>query len=548
MKKCIILFLILMFSFMMISCNSSGVNNFQSETPLDTETSNNPSNENVTKGDLYDYFVVEGTIQLVKYKGVYKSLIEIPEEIDGLVVTAIKKGCFVKEQLPKARLYKNSNENTTDEDNEESENSTYLIGDNITEIEEDSFSENSTYVTSYDSKPDGWKDDNMNGSGKEGTGNVYYSTAKDETIVSGGIVYVKDEKLGGLYVTRCLTNRKEVVIPSKVQGETVIDVGREAFLDNSKIEKVVLPETIGNVYRYAFVDCVNLKEVVFQGTIISRLMDHSFDGCTSLDVVKLPPNMTYLGPGAFSNCGTISLLYMPGTLGSISSGAFNNTKIAKIIYGGTKEQWDMINISSSDLNVLNQAEIEFADSQEHVYITRLKDIYDLETNTSVEFTGVIIGFYNQKGVYVADPTDNYSIFCYNASGLPFYDVDYIGMTVKVTGSKVFYNGQLEVYQCQVEVIDENKTYLEPTELDLSDPQLEIEDYINIYVVVKGVVSKIDAKYTYLDGCQTYLYYYYRWPESPIYTVGSSIEVIGWVYTWNQAIYINYDTRLVKVLD
>lgn len=548
MKKCILLFWLLVFSLIMTSCNFSYSKNSSTKSPDDTELPNDSSNDNVINGELYDYLIVDGTIELVKYKGVYKSLIEIPEIIDGVLVTTIRKGCFVKTELAKARYNKKSTEDTTDEDNEESDNSTYLIGDNITDIDEDAFEENSTYVTSHDSKPDGWKDEKMNGSGKDGTGNVYYDTSKDETIVSGGIVYVKDDKLGGLYVTRCLTNRKEVVIPSKVHGETVIDVGREAFLDNNKIEKVVLPETIGNVYNYAFVDCTNLKEVVFQGTILSRLMNYSFEGCTSLDVVTLPPNLTYLGYGAFSNCGTISLLYMPGTLGSIASGAFNNTQITKIIYGGTREQWNIINISSSDLEVLNQAEIIFSESQEHVYVTRLKDIYDLETNTAVEFTGIITGFYNQKGVFVTDPVDNYSIFCFNTYGLSFDDVDYIGMTVKVTGVKVFYTGQLEVYQCQLEVIDENKVYLEPTEIDLSDPELNIDDYINIYVVVKGTVASREGRYTFLEGCETYIYYYYWWNGSPNYEVGSSLEVVGWVYTWNQVKQIMIDTRLIKLIN
>ena len=509
---------------------------------------NNSATASVLKNDEYEYTITNNEVTLVNYLGEYRALIEVPEYIDGVNVTKIQQGCFKKNNIKSKFSVKRLNASQEDEDNELSENSTYVIGDNITDIDNDSFDENSTFVTSNKTKPEGWAEEKMDGSAKEGTGNVYYNTAKDETIVSGGIVYVKHNKLNGLYVARCLTQREEVIIPSTVDGEAVIDVGRYAFWGNNKIEKVVLPKSIGNVYSYAFVDCANLKEVIFNSENLSRLMSYSFKGCLSLDVVELPLNCTYLGEYAFSDCGTISLLNMPASLGSISYGAFTNTTIEKIIYGGTEEQWNLIKTDECVLGVLNNAQIQFDESQEVVQVTRLRDIYSLPYETIVEFTGIITGFYNQKGIFVTDPEDNYSIFCFNANGISISDLDYIGKTVKVRGLKTFYIGQLEIYNCELEVLDEPKTDIEPIELDLTESNLNLEEYINLYVVVKGTVENISGRYIYLNGGTTFIYYHYLWAGSPSIKIGDNIEVSGWVYTYNTTIHIMIDSRIVRIVN
>ena len=137
----------------------------------------------------YEYEVVNNEIKLIKYMGEYRTLIEIPEEIDGKKVTTISKGCFVKGESITKRQRKNKSSND-DQDNEISDNSTYVIDGNVENIEEGAYVYNSTFVTEKESKPKGWKDSTMQGSGKDGSGNVYYDTRKDDTIVSQGIVYL----------------------------------------------------------------------------------------------------------------------------------------------------------------------------------------------------------------------------------------------------------------------------------------------------------------------------------------------------------------------
>lgn len=543
-KKFFLIIPLIAIFFSIIGCN-------QGEQTNDNSTSQDQDSTVVEKNPEYEYEIINNEIKLIKYVGEYRTLIEIPDTIDGKKVSTIGEGCFVKVKNTTRRQRKNksSNDNYSEEnnDNEISDNSTYLINSNIENIEDGAFDENSTFITENQSKPDGWKDTTMQGSGKDGSGNVYYNTQKDDTIVSKGIVYLKDSKRGGIIVARCLTQRKEVEIPSTVDGQKVVDIGREAFSYNDKIEKIVLPYTIGEIFQYAFYQCSNLKEIIFDSSNLSRLMSHSFAGCVSLDVVKLPKNCTYLAPKAFSNCGVISTIYMPYSMVHIATTAFFNTTIGKIFYGGTKEQFQKIKIAEDVLELFGQTEIVYAESQEKAVLNRLHEINDYSDNTFVEFEGVITGFYDIKGVYVTDPDDGFSIWCFNSYGLPFYDEQYIGRKVKVSGTKIHYIGQLEVCAAEVELIGEEKIEVSPIELDLTNPNLKISDYLGYYVVVRGEVSSKNGKYTYLIGCDIYLFEFYRWPTSVHFYEGMTIEVVGWVHAYNQVYEIMYDSRLVEVI-
>ena len=156
------------------------------------------------------------------------------------------------------------------------------------------------------------------------------------------------------------------------------------------------------------------------------------------------------------------------------------------------------------------------------------------------------GFYNGKVVWVTDVKNNYSIFCYNDHGLPFSDLDYIGKTIRVSGTKILYTGQIEVTQCEIEVLDIPKTEIKPIELDLADPDLNLSDYLNYYVVVQGVYEYKNYKSLYVEGSDIPLYNHYFFADSPVPAVGDTIEVVGWVYNFNQLVEIIYDSRLLTI--
>lgn len=538
MKNKFLYFIIFILLFGLTSCQTNKNNNSSADNPSSTTDSNYNNEE-------YDYRIIDGKIELTKFKGTYRSLIKIPENIDNKDVFSIATGCFKKNDVPsnyKTKQFKNHDDN-----NEESDYSTYIIGENIENIDEDAFEENSTFTTPKKGKPNGWKDDAITGSAKDGEGNTYYNTKDEDVIIKEGIVYVLNDILNTFFVARCLTNRKEVEIPSLVNGIAVTDIGRDSFSFNNKIEKVTFPETIGWIYPNAFNSCVSLSEVVFTSKTLSKILSQAFYNCTALNKVVLPENCAHIASFAFAKCGTISELYIPFTMTLIAEMAFSETIIEKIFYNGTQEQWEQINIAEDVRVLFSNATIEYKENQNKIEIFNLNKILDVSDNTLVTITGVITGFYSTKGVMITDSTDNFTIYCYNDDGLPFTDLEMIGSTVKATGTKMFYTGQLELNNCQLELLDLPKVKIEPLEVDWSNPNINVEEYINKYVVIRGIISRTKSSNAWIEGVECIQLYRKTSWGFPTINTGDNVEIKGWVLRFNQIFEIAYDNRLVEFI-
>ena len=133
-------------------------------------------------------------------------------------------------------------------------------------------------------------------------------------------------------------NAAVVVVP-----EEVTDIGT-VFMNNTYIQKVILPEGITQLANYAFYNCTNLAEinipanvttignycfdycgslstVIFEGTALTSIGNYSFAFTTYLKAIDLPEGLTTINTAAFNASG-IEEIVMPSTLSVIGDGAF----------------------------------------------------------------------------------------------------------------------------------------------------------------------------------------------------------------------------------
>lgn len=133
-------------------------------------------------------------------------------------------------------------------------------------------------------------------------------------------------------------NAAVVVVP-----EEVTDIGT-VFMNNTYIQKVILPEGITQLANYAFYNCTNLAEinipanvttignycfdycgslstVIFEGTALTSIGNYSFAFTTYLKAIDLPKGLTTINTAAFNASG-IEEIVMPSTLSVIGDGAF----------------------------------------------------------------------------------------------------------------------------------------------------------------------------------------------------------------------------------
>ena len=172
----------------------------------------------------------------------------------------------------------------------------------------------------------------------------------------------------------------EVIVPDGVE---YLD---ESFSGFSALEKAVLPSTLTRIYDYSFYECGALSEISLPEGLLS-IGDRAFCKCASLRSMNIPDSVMEIGNNAFSGCSSleeveigsgiktiglytfrdcvnlesvilsdgletigdeaffntsIRTLTLPGSIKRLGARAFNFEKLEKIIYEGTKAEFEAI--------------------------------------------------------------------------------------------------------------------------------------------------------------------------------------------------------------
>ena len=173
---------------------------------------------------------------------------------------------------------------------------------------------------------------------------------KHKNIIANPSIYdsfhyaIKDEKC---IITGYSGENEVIVIPEKISGYPVREIGESAFADNKKIRSVIVPSTIKtlslgafratgleniaipdsvtDIQTACFRDCISLKHINLPPKI-TRIAEALFRGCISLEEISVPEGVTQLGEAAFRSCESLTTAIMPSTLKSMTEGGFFGCK------------------------------------------------------------------------------------------------------------------------------------------------------------------------------------------------------------------------------
>lgn len=109
--------------------------------------------------------------------------------------------------------------------------------------------------------------------------------------ILGGFVVV-DGKL-----VRYDGNSRDIIVP-----DDVLIIGANAFR-GSDISSIVIGGETAVIEEYAFAYCKELEQVDFRSDKAKTIQRHAFDGCESLETVKLSDTITFIGEYAFARSG-----------------------------------------------------------------------------------------------------------------------------------------------------------------------------------------------------------------------------------------------------
>lgn len=156
----------------------------------------------------------------------------------------------------------------------------------------------------------------------------------------------------------------DVVIP-----DTVTEIGSEAFAACVSLRNVEIPDSVERIGDAAFVECFSLKSMVIPDGV-ERIESATFAGCVSLEYLTIPKSVSYIGEEAFVmlDAETVSELLAAiaqaqaqgettlfGMPIDVLAAAFEHPEgmLSQVVYSGTQEEWDAIEIGSGNEALLN---------------------------------------------------------------------------------------------------------------------------------------------------------------------------------------------------
>ena len=115
---------------------------------------------------------------------------------------------------------------------------------------------------------------------------------------------------GGIRITKYRGNRMDVIIPKRIEGAPVTEIGAEAFFMIRLLKSVRFPGTLRRIGKRAFKWCSDLTEITIPSSV-TNIDDEAFSDCTQLRKVIIQSDSTTIHHNAFRNHGRDFRLIKP---------------------------------------------------------------------------------------------------------------------------------------------------------------------------------------------------------------------------------------------
>lgn len=192
------------------------------------------------------------------------------------------------------------------------------------------------------------------------------------------LTYVADENHEDrIYITGLTDKGKSetsIKVPAKLDGKTVVGIGREAFRDCSNIKQVTIEEGITEIAENAFFNCVNLETIDIPSSVqkigtnaikntawqrkkasaeyiivndilieattvkeiyiipdgVKKIASGVFYSNNKVQKITLPSSVEYIESYAFAGCGALEQINIPDSVKAIEYGAFSGCSILDV--------------------------------------------------------------------------------------------------------------------------------------------------------------------------------------------------------------------------
>lgn len=112
-----------------------------------------------------------------------------------------------------------------------------------------------------------------------------------------------------------------VVVPSEIDGYTVVALGNNTFFKCKSVTSVYMPDSITTMGGGAFFSCQNLERIRLSSHI-EKFETLSFFGCKKMKNIELPAGLKQISSAAFDSCAKLEKIELPESLNTLDLSAF----------------------------------------------------------------------------------------------------------------------------------------------------------------------------------------------------------------------------------
>ncbi len=135
--------------------------------------------------------------------------------------------------------------------------------------------------------------------------------------------------------------------------EGVTSIGKGAFRWCSSLTSISIPDSVTSIGEWTFFHCSSLTSIKLSDNVTS-IGEYAFNECYNLTSITIPDGVTSIDDLAFWACGSLASISIPDSLTSIGGAAFYACyNLTDVYYGGSEQQWNNIEIESSNTSLTN---------------------------------------------------------------------------------------------------------------------------------------------------------------------------------------------------
>lgn len=181
------------------------------------------------------------------------------------------------------------------------------------------------------------------------------------------VVYSKYWSTTGWYLFEDCSSLTDVVFPAEPENDGIYLFETGTFRGCSSLQNIVVPKNVTTISSQCFYLCGSLRSVTFHGASIKSIDKGAFEGCYSLETITLPSSMTLIGERCFEGCPSIKEVRCEAaTPPDVSESSFDNIYNSATLYvpAGSRETYASAPVWKNFSNIQEMTSSGIADTED----------------------------------------------------------------------------------------------------------------------------------------------------------------------------------------